>query len=158
MSEIEPIHASVHVRLEPAAAFELFTERLDTWWPFEKHSRAESDFEGQDVKVERIEFQGHAGGQVLEHLSNGQVLPWAVVVSWEPPTRLLLDWKPNSTPRPPTELEVRFTPDGDGTLVELEHRGWERLGEIAEEARSGYGTEWVKVLGRFGEEADREVA
>ena len=25
-----------------------------------------------------------------------------------------------------TEVEVRFTPDGDGTRVDLEHRNWER--------------------------------
>jgi uncharacterized protein YndB with AHSA1/START domain len=158
MSEIQPIRASVRVRIGPTEAFELFTTRLDTWWPLRTHSRAESDFEGEDVKVERIEFQGHVGGRVLEHLSNGQVLPWGEVVEWQPPTRLLLAWKPNATPLPPTELEVRFTADGNGTLVELEHRGWERLGEIAQKARAGYGSGWVLVLGRFGDEANREVA
>jgi hypothetical protein len=70
----------------------------------------------------------------------------------------VLAWKPNSTPRPPTELEVRFTPEGGGTLVELEHRGWERLGEIAEDSRAEYGTGWVRVLDLFREAAAREVA
>ena len=64
----------------------------------------------------------------------------------------------NSSSRPPTELEVRFTRQGEGTLVELEHRGWEGLGEIAEEARASYGTGWIPTLARFQEAADKEVA
>jgi uncharacterized protein YndB with AHSA1/START domain len=62
---------------------------------------------------------------------------------------VVLAWKPNTSDRPPTELEVRFTAVAGGTLVELEHRGWERLGEIAEEARAGYGQGWAGVLTRF---------
>jgi len=42
--------------------------------------------------------------------------------------RFVLAWKPHSRPVPPTEVEVRFVPDGEGTRVELEHRGWERVG------------------------------
>jgi uncharacterized protein YndB with AHSA1/START domain len=158
MIEIEPIHASVSVSASPERAFALFTEGIGTWWPLQTHSRAASDFEDQGVKAERVEFQGHAGGQVLEHMSNGEVLPWAEVLVWEPPSRIVLAWKPNSTPRPPTELEIRFTPQGDGTLLELEHRGWERLGEIAQESRADYGTGWVTTLDLFREAADREAA
>lgn len=157
-STIEPIRASTSVRLDPARAFELFTARIDTWWPLETHSRAADDFDGEGVKVEHVDFQSFAGGKVLEHLSNGQVLPWGEVLVWEPPVRFVLAWKPNSNANPPTELEVRFTPKPDGTLVELEHRGWERLGEIAVKARGSYGEGWSISLGRFQEAADREVA
>jgi uncharacterized protein YndB with AHSA1/START domain len=157
MSELEPIRRSVSVPLKPAEAFDLFTDRMGSWWPVETHSRAESDFGGEDVKVERVEFQARQGGQVLEHLSNGEVLPWADVLTWEPPSRLVLAWKPNSRPAPPTEVEVRFTPDGDGTRVELEHRGWERLGELAAQAREGYAVGWIPVLARL-EEAARPAA
>lgn len=156
MSTQEPIMASIAVRVGPERAFELFTAGLDSWWPLETHSRATDQFEG--VKAERVDFQGRVGGQVLEHLSDGRVLSWGEVLVWEPPHRFVLAWKPNSTPRPPTELEVRFTPQGAGTLVELEHRGWERLGEIAEEARAGYGENWQRIIGRFGEAVDKEVA
>lgn len=158
MSSIDPIRATVSVNAESSHAFEVFTDRLDTWWQLDRYSRAADDFEGEDVKVERVEFQGRVGGGVLEHLSNGLVLPWAEVVAWEPPVRFVLAWKPNSTDRPPTEVEVRFTPDGDGTLVELEHRGWERLGEVAEKARVGYGAGWATNLARFAEAVDKEVA
>jgi uncharacterized protein YndB with AHSA1/START domain len=157
-STIEPIRASRSVRLDPARAFELFTARIDTWWPLETHSWAANGFEGENVKVERVEFQPLAGGKVLEHLSNGQVLPWGEVIVWEPPSRFVLAWKPNSNADPPTELEVRFTPQPDGTSVELEHRGWERLGDVALRARGSYGEGWSLSLDRFREAADREVA
>jgi uncharacterized protein YndB with AHSA1/START domain len=156
MSTPEPIHASVAVRAGQERAFEVFTAGLDTWWPLETHSRAVDQFEG--VKAERVEFEGRVGGRVIEHLSDGQALSWGEVLVWQPPSRFVLAWKPNASDRPPTELEVRFTPQGDGTLVEIEHRGWERLGEIAEEARASYGENWQRVIDRFGEAADKEVA
>jgi len=158
MSGIEPIHRSVTVRTDLERAFRLFTEEIGTWWPVETHSRAVDELEGRGVKVERVEFQGREGGLVLEHLSNGDALPWAQVLRWEPPGRLVLAWKPNSTPRPPTEVEVRFTSVEGGTLVELEHRGWERLGEIAAEAREGYSSGWIPVLARFEEAANGRAA
>jgi uncharacterized protein YndB with AHSA1/START domain len=156
MSEIEPIRVSVRVQADPERAFRVFTDGLDTWWPLEVHSRAVDGFEG--VKAERVVFEGRVGGRVLEHLSDGQVLPWGEVLVWEPPARFVLAWKPNSSPLPPTELEVRFTPEAGGTLVELEHRNWEVLGEIAEKARAGYGTGWVMPLERFEQAIAKEVA
>ncbi len=43
--------------------------------------------------------------------------------------------------------------------MELEHRGWERLGEEAAEARRGYVEGWPVTFDRlFGEAADRSVA
>lgn len=156
MSDVEPIRRSITVRAAAERAFRLFTERIGTWWPVETHSRAADGGEG--LEVERIEFQARQGGLVLEHLSNGEVLPWAQVLAWEPPARLVLAWKPNSAPWPPTELQIRFTPVDGGTLVELEHRGWERLGELAAEVREGYSSGWNPVLARFEEAANGEAA
>ena len=156
MSDIEPIRRSVTVRTSVERAFGLFTQDIGTWWPLETHSRA-ADLDVQGVKVERVEFQTRTGGQVLEHMSDGDVLPWGEILAWEPPSRFVMAWKPNSTPKPPTELEVRFTAVDGGTLVEVEHRGWERLGEIATEARQGYASGWPGVLARF-ERAANEAA
>lgn len=130
---------------------------MGAWWPVEQFSRAASDFEGEDVKVERIEFQARVGGQVLEHMSNGQTLPWGEVLLWEPPSRFVLAWKPSFSDRPPTDVEVRFTQQGDGTLVELEHRGWERLGPEFAELHGSYETGWNTTLERFRAAAE-EVA
>ena len=71
----------------------------------------------------------------------------------------MFDWKPNDRPTPPTELEVRFSPQSDGTVVELEHRGWERLGEVSDELRPLYASEggWTMVLGLYPNTAESQA-
>jgi uncharacterized protein YndB with AHSA1/START domain len=76
----------------------------------------------------------------------------------EVPRRLVLTWQiaPDRSPQPDPgqagEVEVRFTgsPDG-GTEVALEHRGWERHGERAQEYRDGFESAgaWPRALERF---------
>ena len=61
----------------------------------------------------------------------------------------MIAWKPNTSDNPPTELEITFSPLGEWTRVDLEHRGWERLGELAEAARAGYGEGWSRTLERY---------
>jgi hypothetical protein len=47
-------------------------------------------------------------------------------------------------------VEVRFTAvDPLHTRVELEHRGWERLGDQGNRARAGYEDGWPRVLDAF---------
>ena len=145
----EPIRRSVTVRCDQERAFRVFTEEIGTWWPVETHSRAVSDFEDEDLKVERVEFQTFVGGQVLEHISNGQTLPWGEVRAWDPPTSFALAWKPTFSERPPTVVEVHFTPRGQDTLVELEHRDWGRLGEEVQVLRADYAEGWILTLERF---------
>lgn len=158
MSDVEPIRRSVTVRCKPDRAFRVFTDEMTTWWPLDVHARAVYDFEGEGVKAERVEVQGHVGGQILEHMSNGEALPWGEILAWEPPTLFVMAWKPHARPDPPTEVEIRFTPDGAGTLVELEHRGWERLGPKAVEAMEGYAEGWVQTMDLFAAAIEREVA
>ena len=82
-------------------------------------------------------------------MSDGQVLPWGQVLAWEPPSRFVLSWHPSFSSRPPTEVEVRFSASGPGTLVELEHRGWEALGPEITAIRDNYATGWEPTLERF---------
>lgn len=143
---MEPIRKSVFVRCDVERAFDLYTQGLDTWWPLETHTRHD---EVEGAKVERVEFPAEASKPILEHLSTGDALSWGDVLVYERPRRLVIAWKPNSNPNPPTEIEITFTPEGDGTRVELEHRGWERLGALAEEGRASYDGGWDHVLGLY---------
>jgi hypothetical protein len=45
----------------------------------------------------------------------------------------------------------------NGTRVELEHRGWERLGAEAGEVREEYAQGWPVVLGHFVPAADSQA-
>ena len=139
------VRKSVVVDCSPEHAFETFTERIYTWWPFETHSPA-------DERPESATFEPRVGGRVYDRMATGEEHEWATVLAWEPPTRFVIDWhvNPNS---PSTELEVRFAREGDGTRVELEHRGWERYGEQAADRHASYNNGWDIVLKPFVEAA-----
>ena len=83
--------------------------------------------------------------------TEGEKGHWATVTAWEPPGRLVLAWNVLQAESVATEVEVRFVADGDGTRVELEHRGWEALAEGGAEKRSSYDTGWDFVLGRYAD-------
>jgi uncharacterized protein YndB with AHSA1/START domain len=139
------VRKSVVVDCSPEHAFETFTERIYTWWPFETHSPA-------NERPESATFEPRVGGRVYDRTATGEEHEWATVLAWEPPTRFVVDW--HVTPgNPSTELEVRFVPEGDGTRVELEHRGWERYGDEAAETCASYNSGWEKVLRPFVEAA-----
>ena len=145
---IEPIRASVTVDCAQERAFRTFTERMDTWWPLEVHSIAVDDRDGA-VKAEAVVVEGREGGRIYEVMSDGAEGSWGTILAWEPPSRVVIAWKPNTSDNPPTELEITFSPRGERTRVDLEHRGWERLGDLAEAARAGYGEGWTRTLERY---------
>ena len=112
-----------------------------SWWPVATHSIHET--------VREIVFEPREGGEVYEVSTAGEKGHWATVTGWDPPARLVLAWNILERPGEQTEVEVRFTPEGDGTRVELEHRGWEAVAEGAAEKRADYDTGWGHVLGRY---------
>ena len=85
---------------------------------------------------------------MFERGRDGKECDWAAILVFDPPHRVVLEWKVNSA-APPTEVEVRFTQDGAGTQVELEHRGWERDTEKGHERRADYDSGWPGVLERY---------
>jgi uncharacterized protein YndB with AHSA1/START domain len=132
---------------------------MGAWWPLESYSRAVSEFAHEDVAAEKLEFQARAGGSVLEHLSDGRVLPWAEVIDWRPPHRVVLAWRPHSSPEPPTELDVTFAGRDGDTLIEVEHRGWERLSaSFRATLYEVYQRGWITTLERLVAFANRDVA
>jgi uncharacterized protein YndB with AHSA1/START domain len=156
-ASLEPVVRSVQVELPVEEAFELFTAGMSTWWPLHVHSLAVDTFEGR-VKAERVVFEQREGGRIYEVMSDGKEGSWGTVLQWEPPARVVFSWKPNLSDDPPTEIEVRFRATAEGTEVELEHRGWERLGAAASPRRERYETGWTRLLEIFRAAARGEVA
>jgi uncharacterized protein YndB with AHSA1/START domain len=138
-ASIAPVRKSVAVNRPVDAAFRLFTDEIANWWPLPTHSVAEE-------RAETVVFEPREGGRVYERKTDGTISYWAEVVAWEPPRRFVLAWQPNPEAPAATEVEVTFTPEGDGTRIDLEHRGWERLGDRAELARTEYEVGWDGVL------------
>lgn len=141
------IRKTLHVAAPVERAWEVFTGRLNDWWPVETHSIARE-------RVETLVLEGRAGGRMFERTVDGEEGSWGTVLAWEPPHRLVVSWHVNPTRPGPTEWEVRFEPEGEGTRVEFEHRGWERYDDAAEAAGS-YDRGWDVVLGSFAELVSR---
>ncbi len=138
---IEAVRKSVTVDCTVEEAFRVFTSDASSWWPIATHS-----IHGD---AQAIVFEEREGGEVYELAANGGKGHWATVVGWEPPSRLVLAWNILEREAVATEVEIRFLPDGSGTRVELEHRGWEALAEDAETKRENYDTGWGFVLGTY---------
>ena len=136
---------SATVPLSPAEAFDLFTTRLQTWWPLETHSVFQEN-------LATCDFEPRVGGRIVERSRGGEEHVWGEILDYDPPHRFRATWHPGGGPS--TEVEVTFTPADDGTYVELEHRGWEVFAE-PEEARAGYANGWPFVFGQRFIEAAR---
>jgi hypothetical protein len=130
-----PVRKSIRVRANAARAFKVFTEGFDSWWPRTHHI-------GSSPLTKAV-IEGHAGGRCYSEQQDGTACPWGQILIWEPPTRFVMAWQITPTwqfesdPARCSEVEVRFTPGSDGsTLVELEHRHFERHGAGAADMRS----------------------
>ena len=130
----EAIRKTVLVDFQPEEAFELFTARINSWWPVRTHS-----YGGEDVT--NVAIEPNVGGRVYEATKAGEQ-DWAHVLAWDPPRRLLLDWHIGEACG--TEVEVTFSPEGPGTRVVLEHRGFS-----ADDPRERYSGGWDVVLATF---------
>jgi uncharacterized protein YndB with AHSA1/START domain len=141
------ITKSVHVSAPPEHAFRVFTEGIHTWWPLRTHA---VDPESADTVV----LEGREGGRLFERTAKGEEHVWGTVVSWEPPRRLGYSWHPGRDAETAQEVELTFTPDGEGTRVDLRHWGWEKLGDRMEETVANYNEGWDAVIGLYAERAN----
>jgi hypothetical protein len=142
------------VTAAPDEAFRVFTQELETWWPLERHSRAEGG-----RKTEKVVVEPHADGRIFEVFDDGSEGYWGTVRVYEPASRFVIGWRPSPDESAPhTEIEVSFSPaDGGGTDVTLEHRGWELLApDVAGPVHESYHGEWGFVFdGCYGAVAGR---
>lgn len=147
----------VSVQAPPAVAWRVFTEKMGTWWPLANYKI------GKANAVDAV-IEPRVGGRWYERGDDGSTCDWGVVLSWEPPSRLVLswdisaDWQPD--PNLKTEIEVRFIADGkNGTRVELEHRRLDRYGARRDEMRRIFDTEgdWGRLLASFAGVAESEA-
>jgi uncharacterized protein YndB with AHSA1/START domain len=136
------VRKTVTVRCSVEHAFLTFTSDLATWWPLTSHSVGEE-------RAATAKLEGHIGGRIYEVWDDGTECDWGTVTVWEPPRRVVFSWSPNPEQKVSTEVEVCFELQGDETLVELVHRGWERLGERATELHASYDGGWEVVLGAY---------
>jgi len=150
--DLAPVVNSVTVPAPVERAFDVFTTQVKAWWPLDRYSVA-ADADQQGIAAIDAVIEPRVGGRFYEVRSDGSEADWGTVAALDAPRRVVVEWAPGGSPETATEWEARFIPDGDATRVELEHRGWERLGARAAEVRDGYFSGWPRVLQKYAEVA-----
>ena len=146
------VRHSVVVEAPVDKAFEVFTEDFGRFKPPEHNLLG--------VEIAETVFEARVGGYLYDRGVDGSECRWARILAYEPPSRVVLSWdispywQIEKDPDKTSEFEVRFIAETAGrTRVELEHRGWELLGDQGAEARDGYNSGWPTTLGRYVEAA-----
>ena len=138
----EPIRLAFEVACPPDHAFEVWTGRIGTWWPVDHTVSGEPGL--------AVVLEPRRGGRIYERTAAGVEHDWGEVTAWEPPGRFVYLWHIGRDRADATEVEIRFVDRGDATtLVEIEHRGWEALGDEADTWRARNGGGWATLLPRY---------
>ena len=140
------VRHSVTVGLPPEKAFELFTDRMDDWWPSDSHSVLEGPTVGT--------IEPFVGGRWYDRAEDGTECNIGTVLVWDPPARVVFAWRltPAWEYEPDlqrcTEVDVTFAAEGAGTVVTLEHRGFESYGEPGAAMRDQVGADdgWPQLM------------
>jgi uncharacterized protein YndB with AHSA1/START domain len=155
---VSPVRKSVVVDATPAQAFEVFTSRIDRWWP-KSHGLGAAP-------VRESIIEPFVGGRWYAKCEDGTEAVVGHVLIWQPGERFVVtweisaEWKPDPRPSFTSEVEVQFTADTLGrTRVDLEHRNFERMGAAEGEKMSGdVNNGWPMLLELFTKEASKGAA
>jgi len=127
--QIAPVRKSIIVNATPEHAFEVFTAKIDRWWP-KSHSIG-------TTPVQYSVLEPFVGGRWYTRCQDGSDVVVGHVLVWEPGVQLVVTWEINAAWKPDSrvsyasEVDIRFTADTTGgTRVDLEHRNFERMGEV----------------------------
>ena len=143
-----PVRKSLLVKADVARSFQVFTDRIGSWWPRSKSINS--------APLAAVIIEPRTGGRWYERGEDGSECEWGKVLQWDPPARLVLAWQIDGqwkyNPGCVTEVELNFTAISDReTRVELEHRHLERLGANAPAIREMLNSGWGGILDLYGQ-------
>lgn len=135
---IEPIRLAFEVDCASDQAFEIWTGRTSLWWPADHTVTGRPDLS--------VIFEPRVGGRIFERTADGSEFDWGEITVWEPPRRLVYLWHLRADRADATEVEITFSDRAARTRVEIEHRGWERLGAAGVLRRDANRGGWASLL------------
>ena len=148
----EPLTMSFEVGCPVEHAFHVWTAEIGRWWPGD-HTVTGG---GRGLTVV---LQGAVGGRIFERTPDGTEHDWGEVTVWAPPTRLGYRWHLGRDRSEATDVEIRFVPvDNATTRVEIEHSGWDVLGERAAQWRERNVAGWRSLLPSYQRAIASEAA
>jgi uncharacterized protein YndB with AHSA1/START domain len=134
-----PLRMTFDLACSREHAFDVWTRRIASWWPTEHTVTGRADAE--------VVLDGRVGGQIYERTPDGGRHLWGEVTAWEPPEALAYRWHIGRAPAAATDVSIRFVAVAAGrTRLEIEHSGWERLGQTGDESRARNRTGWDALL------------
>jgi activator of Hsp90 ATPase-like protein len=137
---------SVLLPLPQPQAFGLFTAQISVWWPADRrHTKDPSS----DIILEPQRF--------YERARDGTEVELGKVFAWDAPRRILLDFYIATGPNHPTEVEVRFEPEGAGTRITVTHRAKAESAHLWDARAPRYDRSWEVVLAALLAAAQRLV-
>jgi hypothetical protein len=103
MSSTDSVTTSIEVAVDPATAFEVFTEEIDAWYRRGPHNFADP------ARAVGIRFEPGVGGRLIEvyDATTGEGHTAGEIVVWDPGRRLVF------VDNRKTEVDVRFERDGE---------------------------------------------
>jgi len=126
---IAPVRKTIVVNATPEHAFDVFTAKMDRWWPKTHGIGA--------TPIQQSIIEPFVGGRWYTRCEDGSEVIVGHVIAWRPGVQVTVTWEVNAAWKPDSrvqfasEVDVRFFPDpAGGTRVELEHRNFERMGEV----------------------------
>ncbi len=133
------IKKSVVLPLAPAAAFELFTRRINEWWPADRRH-----FQGAPSEIFMLR-----NGRFYERARDGRETELGRVRTWDFPRQILLDFFVATGPKNPTQVEITFSALNGSTEVTVNHWPTSRNVDAWEEIAPRYSQSWEAVLAAF---------
>ena len=149
---IAPVRKTLVVDTSQSHAFDVFTNRLDSWWPRGHGIGA--------TPVKQSFIEPRKGGRWYTTHEDGSETVVGHMLAWEPPHRILFSWEVSAEWKPDpsvaSEVEITFIAESARTTrVHLEHRNFEALGkEGGEKMRGSVDGGWPGLLELFKKSAE----
>jgi uncharacterized protein YndB with AHSA1/START domain len=148
---IDPLLLEFGVDAPAHHSFVVWTAKIDRWWPASHTTTGEPG--------SRVVLEGRPGGRIFERTPAGREVDWGEVTRWEPPHRLGYLWHIRRDRADATDVELTFVHRGvSGTLLRVDHRGWERLGADGRRWRDANAGGWGGLVPHFAAYAAGAVA
>jgi uncharacterized protein YndB with AHSA1/START domain len=145
VDSILSVRRSIHIKAAPERVWREFgsRERMACWWGVLR----EPPEIGKPNGMELVSYEPRVGAMLEMRIENADGL-WrfgGAITVFDPPRELTFenDWfEPSEGWLKPTYITLRLTPALDGTLVELLHHGFERIGGDPGATHAGYEGGW----------------
>jgi uncharacterized protein YndB with AHSA1/START domain len=138
------VRRAVMIKASPARVWTAFVsyERMSAWWGLVLGTPEAGKAQGQYLD----KYDPRAGGRIeMAVIWNGARVSYGGTIATFAPGRELTfesDWIPNRGWALPTWITLRLAPELGGTLVELFHHGFERVGGDVAAEFEGYEQGW----------------